>query len=155
MYGTATHIESVDSKPGETRRHEQTRVIELFMAGDIEHAKQVIRRFCMDRPCCVTATARHTSRIACRTRCLGRPACSVRTRRTPSGESFATTTPAGWARAVEIDEAVRGDGTRGQSFLHRSYVPLAQADLRTDGQKTGQQGLFVDFDNECEGMCGV
>lgn len=56
MYGTATHIESMDAKPGETRRHEQTRVIELFMAGDIEHAKQVIRRFCMDRPCCVTVT---------------------------------------------------------------------------------------------------
>lgn len=63
--------------------------------------------------------------------------------------------PAGWARAVEIDRAVRGDGTRGQSFLHRSYVPLDQADLRTDGQKTGQMGLFVSFDNECEGMCGV
>lgn len=61
----------------------------------------------------------------------------------------------GWARACQVDEAVRGDGTRGQSFLHRSYTPLSQADLRTDGQKTGQMGLFVDFDNECEGMCGV
>ena len=63
--------------------------------------------------------------------------------------------PEGWARACQVDEAVRGDGTRGQSFIHRQYVPLAQADLRTEGQKTGQKGLFVDFDNECEGMCGV
>lgn len=50
MYGTSTHIERM-------RSHEQqTRVVELFMAGDIEHAKQVIRRFCMDRLCCVTVT---------------------------------------------------------------------------------------------------
>lgn len=63
--------------------------------------------------------------------------------------------PEGWRRAVEVDEAVRGDGARGHSFLHRSYQPLKDADLRTDGQKTGQMGLFVDFDNECDGMCGV
>lgn len=63
--------------------------------------------------------------------------------------------PEGWRRAVEVDEAVRGDGARGHSFLHRSYQPLKDADLRTDGQRTGQMGLFVDFDNECEGMCGV
>jgi hypothetical protein len=37
-------------------RHEQTRVIELFMAGDVEHAKQIIRVFCKDSPCCVTVT---------------------------------------------------------------------------------------------------
>jgi len=35
---------------------EPTRIVELFMAGDIEHAKQIVRRFCMDRPCCVTVT---------------------------------------------------------------------------------------------------
>ena len=63
--------------------------------------------------------------------------------------------PDGWARACEVDRAVRGDGARGHSFIHRSYTPLETADLRTDGQKTGQMGLFVDFDNECEGMCGV
>ncbi len=56
MYGTATHIHDDAAAAGETRRHEQTRVVELFMAGDIEHAKQVIRRFCKERPCCVTVT---------------------------------------------------------------------------------------------------
>lgn len=56
MYGKATHIHETNSVSGETRRHEQTRVVELFMAGDVEHAKQVIRRFCKERPCCVTVT---------------------------------------------------------------------------------------------------
>jgi hypothetical protein len=37
-----------------TVKHEKTRVVELFMAGDVSHAKQVIRRFCSDNPCCVT-----------------------------------------------------------------------------------------------------
>lgn len=56
MYGTSTHIRDQQPAAGETRRHEQTRVVELFMAGDVEHAKQVIRRFCKERPCCVTVT---------------------------------------------------------------------------------------------------
>lgn len=30
--------------------------VEVFMAGDVEHAKQVVRRFCKDRPSCVTVT---------------------------------------------------------------------------------------------------
>lgn len=37
-------------------KHEPTHVVEVFMAGDIEHAKQVIRRFCRDVSCCVTVT---------------------------------------------------------------------------------------------------
>lgn len=37
-------------------KHEPTRVVELFMAGDIGHAKQVIRGFCADSPTCVTVT---------------------------------------------------------------------------------------------------
>ena len=57
MYGATTHIEPVpQQKPGTSARHEQTRVVELFMAGDIEHAKQVIRRFCAESPICVTVT---------------------------------------------------------------------------------------------------
>lgn len=58
MYGDSTHIKgSKDAAPGETVRHEPTRVVEVFMAGDIEHAKQVIRRFCRDVSCCVTVTS--------------------------------------------------------------------------------------------------
>lgn len=54
-YGTQTRC-----RPGERcnlpSKHEPTRIVELFMAGDIEHAKQVIRRLCKERPCCVTVT---------------------------------------------------------------------------------------------------
>lgn len=53
MYGN-THIPPV-SESGQVL-HAQTRVVELFMAGDISHAKQVIRSFCRDNPCCVTVT---------------------------------------------------------------------------------------------------
>ena len=57
VYGAATQIKKAQSAGrGETLRHEPTRVVEVFMAGDIEHAKQVVRRFCRDVPCCVTVT---------------------------------------------------------------------------------------------------
>lgn len=40
----------------ETNLHEPTRIVEVYMAGDVEHAKQVIRRYCKDSPCGVTVT---------------------------------------------------------------------------------------------------
>jgi hypothetical protein len=49
VYGESTRL-------GGGSKTEPTSIVELFMAGDIEHAKQVIRRFCKDRPCCVTVT---------------------------------------------------------------------------------------------------
>lgn len=61
--------------------------------------------------------------------------------------------PLGWARAVAIDERLRtSDGLamfKKPTFVHRSAVPLADADLsRVDPQIN----LFI---HECEGMCGV
>lgn len=58
-----------------------------------------------------------------------------------------------WADAVEVDETMRNGlrGIRGQVFLHRSCVPLDQADLSTAADH-GQLDLWP---NECEGMCGV
>ena len=48
MYGESTRVERpMTCAPC---------VIEVFMAGDVEHAKQVVRRFCKDRPSCVTVT---------------------------------------------------------------------------------------------------
>lgn len=41
---------------GGTAKHDQTRIVEVYMAGDIEHAKQIIRRFCKENPICVTVT---------------------------------------------------------------------------------------------------
>src|SRR3954451_2908479 len=62
----------------------------------------------------------------------------------------------GWARAVEIDAALRADGTaanRGMErklYLHRSCVPLPMVDLsRNEEFPVG--GLR----DECLGMCGV
>lgn len=63
--------------------------------------------------------------------------------------------PAEFADAVAVDTLIRDGGRsrgiRGQQFMHRSGVPLAIADLRTDAER-GQPDLFG---NECEGICGV
>lgn len=49
MYGKSTRIQNESASL-------PTVVVEVFMAGDIDHAKQVVRRFCMDVPCCVTVS---------------------------------------------------------------------------------------------------
>lgn len=55
MYGQSTHIETPGLRPATGRSlHEPAYAVELFMAGDISHAKQVIRRFCSDHSVCVT-----------------------------------------------------------------------------------------------------
>ena len=61
--------------------------------------------------------------------------------------------PGAWADAVEVDSRIRRGfrGIRGEVFLHRSAVPLAEADLRNEADY-GQLDLWP---NECEGMCGV
>lgn len=61
--------------------------------------------------------------------------------------------PAAWVEAVEVDRAIRTGlrGIRGEVFLHRSAVPLDEADLST-AQDRGQLDLWG---NECEGLCGV
>ena len=58
-----------------------------------------------------------------------------------------------WAEAIEVDRALRNGirGIRGEVFLHRSCVPLEEADLSTASDR-GQLDLWP---NECEGMCGV
>ena len=61
------------------------------------------------------------------------------------------TRPDEWADAVAFDAAIRTcGGLRGDTFLHRSCLPLDQADL--SNAHTPQDSLFVD---ECLGMCGV
>lgn len=61
--------------------------------------------------------------------------------------------PEAWGDAVEADRALRSGvrGIRGEVFLHRSCVPLDQADLSTAADH-GQLDLWP---NECEGMCGL
>jgi hypothetical protein len=65
------------------------------------------------------------------------------------------TDPDGWQRAVEIDHALRQEGTvanrrmQQKLYLRRSCVPLDVVDL--GHEKT----LFRPMTNECQGMCGV
>lgn len=61
--------------------------------------------------------------------------------------------PEEWAKAVAFDEAVRDMTMAGKdqpAFVHRSCVPLAEADL--GDHDSDQINMFT---NECEGMCGV
>jgi hypothetical protein len=50
MYGKSTVASNSD------RSFCETFEVSVYMAGDIEHAKQVIRRYCNSHPCCVTVT---------------------------------------------------------------------------------------------------
>jgi hypothetical protein len=57
-----------------------------------------------------------------------------------------------WADALEVDAAIRNQPKiKGQQFMHRSCVPLAEVDLST----AADHGQVDMFNNECEGMCGV
>ena len=61
--------------------------------------------------------------------------------------------PLSWEQAVQFDEAIRApqSGRDSVAFIHRSRVPLKDADIRSEEEK-GQGSLF---DMECEGMCGI
>jgi hypothetical protein len=62
--------------------------------------------------------------------------------------------PAGWARAVEVDTALRTTGSvanrdmRQTMYLHRRRIPLVEVNLNENQHSFG-------FTMECEGMCGV
>jgi hypothetical protein len=61
--------------------------------------------------------------------------------------------PEDFQSAVKIDEMIR-DGVRGTKeklYLHRSHVPLTEADFATPEDR----GQLTMFNDECEGMCGV
>ena len=72
------------------------------------------------------------------------------------------TMPEEWEDAVDFDQQLRdrliADGRfYGTAYLHKSAIPLAEVDLRTNSEK-GQNSLFDEesaFNQECEGMCGV
>ena len=61
--------------------------------------------------------------------------------------------PKEWDEACRVDTILRNGGhkMKYQQFMHRSLVPLSDADLSTL-EDHGQLNLF---NNECEGMCGV
>jgi hypothetical protein len=59
-----------------------------------------------------------------------------------------------WQKAVEVDEAIRKVRPPYDLFVHPSRVPLSEVDLRTPQEK-GQLELWANWDEECEGVCGV
>jgi len=59
--------------------------------------------------------------------------------------------PEDFQSAVKIDEMIRGGGTKEKLYLHRSLVPLTDADFATPEDR----GQLTMFNDECEGMCGV
>lgn len=66
--------------------------------------------------------------------------------------------PGEFQRAVKFEQDLQSvkaqtDNMRGAPFLHPSRVPLAEVDLRDENPD--QMQLWQDFNNECEGMCGV
>ncbi len=69
------------------------------------------------------------------------------------------TDQAGWARAVEVDNALRIEGAVANRkldqklYVHRSCVPLERADLGDPDPR--QYHLGLNWTAECAGMCGV
>jgi hypothetical protein len=102
----------------------------------------------MSRTDCLNWMARHGYPAPPKSSCIGCPFHSDHEWR-----RIRDTDPEAWADAVALDEVIRhpGRGMRGQQFMHRKLLPLAQVDLSTDEEK-GQVNMF---ENECEGMCGV
>lgn len=69
-----------------------------------------------------------------------------------------TEDPEGWQRALEIDQALRTEGTacarnlESKLYLHRSCVPLGEAVLNVRDERVAGTSI-VSFDQDCEGMC--
>lgn len=102
----------------------------------------------MSRADCLAWLGRHEYPLPSKSACIGCPFHDdARWRHMRDHDADA------WSDAVDVDRAIRTGvrGIRGEVFLHRSAVPLDEADLSTPADH-GQLDLWA---NECEGMCGV
>jgi hypothetical protein len=66
--------------------------------------------------------------------------------------------PDAWADALQYEKDLQETAKKvprldGVPFLHPSRVPLDQVDFRDENPD--QMQLWQDFNNECEGMCGI
>jgi hypothetical protein len=72
-----------------------------------------------------------------------------------------TEEPEEFAKAVKFERDVQAakrcnDNFRSIPFLHKSRVPLDQVDFRSKIEKDQDRGQkLLDFQDECDGMCGV
>jgi hypothetical protein len=91
---------------------------------------------------------RHDYPLPPKSACIGCPYHSDAAWRTLRDQD-----PEAWDDAVSLDATIRTGlrGIRGEVYLHRSAVPLGEADLTTAADH-GQLDLWQ---NECEGMCGI
>ena len=99
----------------------------------------------LSRQDCLRWLARHDYPIPPKSACIGCPFHSdAYWRRMRDND------PDAWGDAVLVDRAIRTGfrGIRGEVFLHRSAVPLDQADI-SNASDRGQLDLWP---NECEGM---
>jgi hypothetical protein len=65
--------------------------------------------------------------------------------------------PVEFARAVAFDQSIRDmskNGIKGQVFLHRKLIPLAEVDFDEKRREQDKQ-MDLGFGSECEGVCGV
>ncbi|TAM99573.1 MAG: hypothetical protein EPN45_15875 [Rhizobiaceae bacterium] len=102
----------------------------------------------MSRADCLAWLKRHDYPLPPKSACIGCPFHdNARWRHMRDNDRDA------WVDAVDVDRTIRTGirGIRGEVFLHRSAVPLDEADLSTPADH-GQLDLWA---NECEGMCGV
>jgi hypothetical protein len=103
----------------------------------------------LDRPwsramCQAWLATEYPHRSIPRSACIGCPFHSNQEWRT-----MRDTDPLSWQEAITFDSAIRQcEGMRGETFLHRSCLPLAQVDLSTPQEHTP-------WVQECLGMCGV
>jgi len=72
-----------------------------------------------------------------------------------------TEAPEDFARAVEVDHSLRGDGSAANRrlnqalYLHRSCQPLEVVQFNPTPPKARATQLAMNFSRECEGVCGV
>ncbi len=117
-----------------------------FEAWQIKRFPMIEKR--TSRQDCLAWLQRHDCPIPPKSACIGCPFHNNRRWR-----HMRESDRPSWEDAVEVDRALRHGlrGIRGEVFLHRSCVPLDEADLSTAADH-GQLDLWP---NECEGMCGV
>lgn len=100
----------------------------------------------MSRQDCLTWLSERVGFPVPRSACIGCPFHS-----NAEWRLIRDTSPSEWNDVVEFDREIRhAGGLRGDTFLHRSCVPLDEADLG-DGDER-QSSLWGE---ECEGMCGL
>lgn len=109
--------------------------------------KRYLERVWTRHDCRKWLSAHYPDRQVPRSACLGCPFKS-----NSEWRHLRDSSPAEWNEVCEFDKSIRRcGGMRGDIFLHRSLMPIAQVDLRTDVE-LGQGDMFL---TECEGMCGL